>query len=253
MKRIKVFLLTVALTIIFNISAFAASGFEFLVNANFGVGIGIPTKSMKDEGFKNGYGLDCEATFQFGYAFQVKDNFAISFLGEFGYGMSSYAISGKMNAGAMLEDIFVSMFGSSFKGLFNDITNDISISMDNTFDIIQIGLFPKLNFGAFAIGIGGGVKIPISCESIVTIAGEESKTKLTRSDIVDMFSPPIFGYVKTSFDYSFYITEKIAFKVGLYLGYNIMKFKASEGEKDEYGGTFNVGLELGWRFGPMHN
>lgn len=68
-----------------------------------------------------------------------------------------------------------------------------------------------------------------------------------------MFSPPIFGYVKTSFDYSFYITEKIAFKVGLYLGYDIMKFKASEGEKDEYGGTFNVGLEFGARFGPMHN
>lgn len=249
MQTIKRFLLTVAMTIIFSVSAFAASGFEFLVNANFGVGIGIPTKSMKDEGFKNGYGLDCEATFQFGYAFQVKDNFAISFLGELGSGISSYAISGKINAGSMLEGIF----GNSFEGLFSDITNNISLSFNNAFYILQVGLFPKLNFGAFAIGIGGGVKIPISCESWLTMAGKEFETKLTRGDIVDMFSPPIFGYVKTSFDYSFYITEKIAFKVGLYLGYDIMKFKASEGEKDEYGGTFNVGLELGWRFGPMHN
>lgn len=248
MKRIKGFLLTVALTIIFNISAFAASGFEFLANANIGLSMGIPTKSMKDDGLKKGYGFDGEATFQFGYAFQVRNNFGISVLGELGYSMTSYGIYGKINA----VDILESMLGVSFGDLANNKAANISFALDNTFYNIQLGLFPKLNFGAFSIGIGGGVKIPISCESMLTIAGKEFETKLTRGDIVDMFNPPIFGYVKTSLDYSFYITDKIAFKIGLYLGYDIMKFKANEG-KDEYGGTLNVGLEFGWRFGPMHN
>ncbi len=249
MKTIKVFFTIIAMTIIFNTQAFAASGFEFLINANLGVGISTPSKSMKDEGFKKDYGFDGASIFQFGYAFEIKDNFGISLLGEFGYDISSYAVSGKMNAGQLLEGIF----GSSFGGLFNGISNNISVSMDFAFDNIQLGLFPKINLGAFSIGVGGGIKIPISCEAIITIAGQEAKTKLNRGDIVDLFSPSIFGYVKTSFDYSFYLVDKIALKVGFYLGYDIIKFKSDAGGKDEYDGTFNVGLEFGARFGPMNN
>ena len=63
-----------------------------------------------------------------------------------------------------------------------------------------------------------------------------------------MFNPPIFGYVKTSLAYSFYLTEKIALDFGLYLSYDIMQF-INEGGKDEYGGILNAGILFGVKFG----
>ena len=65
---------------------------------------------------------------------------------------------------------------------------------------------------------------------------------------MDFFNPPIFGYVKTSFNYSFYLIDKIALDVGLYLGYDIIKFREETG-KDEYGGTLNAGIVFGVKFG----
>ena len=76
----------------------------------------------------------------------------------------------------------------------------------------------------------------------------EETRKLSRTDIADFFNPPIFGYVKTSLAYSFYLTDKIALDVGLYLSYDIMQF-INEGGKDEYGGTLNTGIIFGVKFG----
>ena len=240
MKMIKKIFLIITLTTIFSVSAFARSGFEFLIDFQFGLGVGVPTKTMEKENeFKSDIGFDGTALFQLGYMFEVNDNFGISFLGEFGYGMGSYSILGKTNITEISTD-----------GI--PIINSVSVSVDSYFDNIQIGLFPKLNFGNFAIGIGGGIKIPSGGEMRVTALGREETLKLNRGDIVDFFNPPIFGYVKTSFDYSFYLIDKIAFNVGLYLDYDIMKFQEETG-KDEYGGTFNVGIVFGVRFGPMNN
>ena len=200
------------------------------------MGVGVPTKTMEKENeFKGDIGFDGTALFQLGYMFEVNDNFGISFLGEFGYGMGSYSILGKTNIS--IADISI---------------NSVSVSVDSYFDNIQIGLFPKLNFGNFAIGIGGGIKIPSGGEMRVTALGKEETIKLNRGDIVDFFNPPIFVYVKTSFDYSFYLIDKIALNVGLYLDYDIMKFQEETG-KDEYGGTLNFGIVFGVRFGPMNN
>ena len=62
------------------------------------MGVGVPTKTMEKENeFKGDIGFDGTALFQLGYMFEVNDNFGISFLGEFGYGMGSYSILGKTN------------------------------------------------------------------------------------------------------------------------------------------------------------
>ena len=45
MKNIKKFIIIMAMTMIFSVSAFAASGFEFILNVPLGLGIGIPSKS----------------------------------------------------------------------------------------------------------------------------------------------------------------------------------------------------------------
>ena len=245
MKYLRKIFTTMALMIIFSVSVFAKSGFEFHYNALLGVGVSFPTTSMKDMRFKSDIGFDGTGLFQIGYMRQVKEGFGISYLLELGYNFSSYTISGKPDFNPIINDIFG--LGNIIGNIF---PNDMSVALDFTFYNIQIGLFPKFNFGNFSIGIGGGIKIPVIGEMSVTATAinvEETK-KLSRVDIADFFNPPIFGYVKTSLAYSFYLTDKVALDVGLYLSYDIMQF-INEGGKDEYGGTLNTGIIFGVKFG----
>ena len=243
MKYLRKIFTTIAFMIIFSVSVFAKSGFEFHYNALIGVGVGFPSKSFKDVGFKSDFGFDGTGLFQIGYMRQVKEGFGISYLLELGYNFSSYSISGKLGSDAL----------SKITGMVMNYP-DMSVILENYFFNIQVGLFPKFNFGNFSIGIGGGIKVPISGETTTTINVTainyeiENTQKLSRTDIVDIFNPPIFGYVKTSLAYSFYLTEKVALDVGLYLSYDIMQF-INEGGKDEYGGTLNTGIIFGVKFG----
>lgn len=244
MKYLRKIFTTMALMTIFSVSVFAKSGFEFHYNALLGVGIGVPAKSFKDVGFKSDFGFDGTGLFQIGYMRQVKEGFGISYLLELGYNFSSYTISGKPDFNPIINDIF------GLGNIIGNIFNDMSVALDFTFYNIQIGLFPKFNFGNFSIGIGGGIKIPVIGEMSVTATALniEETQKLSRTDIADFFNPPIFGYVKTSLAYSFYLTDKVALDVGLYLSYDIMQF-INEGGKDEYGGTLNTGIIFGVKFG----
>ena len=244
MKYLRKIFTTMALMTIFSVSVFAKSGFEFHYNALIGVGVSFPTTSMKDMGFKNDIGFDGTGLFQIGYMRQVKEGFGISYLLELGYNFSYYTISGKPDFNPIINDIF------GLGNIIGNIFNDMSVALDFTFYNIQVGLFPKFNFGNFSIGIGGGIKIPVIGEMSVTATAinVEETQKLSRTDIVDIFNPPIFGYVKTSLAYSFYLTDKIALDVGLYLSYDIMQF-INEGGKDEYGGTLNTGIIFGVKFG----
>ena len=253
MKKIKKFLLTIAMTMIFSVSAFAASGFEFLLNVPFGLNVGLPTKETKDMfGSDNltHMGADVGVDAQIGYMISVKEGFGISYLLELGYNFSSYTISGKPDFNSIVSDALNEMFGININPNQVGMPNDMSIALDFTFYNIQVGLFPKFNFGNFSIGIGGGIKIPVIGEMSVTATALniEETQKLSRTDIVDIFNPPIFGYVKTSLAYSFYLTDKVALDVGLYLSYDIMQF-INEGGKDEYGGTLNTGIIFGVKFG----
>ena len=250
MKYLRKIFTTMALMTIFSVSVFAKSGFEFHYNALIGVGVSFPTTSMKDMGFKSDIGFDGTGLFQIGYMRQVKEGFGISYLLELGYNFSSYTISGKPDFNSLVSDALKEMFGININPNQVGMPNDISVALDFTFYNIQVGLFPKFNFGNFSIGIGGGIKIPVIGEMSVTATAinVEETQKLSRTDIADMFNPPIFGYVKTSLAYSFYLTDKVALDVGLYLSYDIMQF-INEGGKDEYGGTLNTGIIFGLKFG----
>ena len=254
MKSFKRLFFIISILLIFNISAFAESGFEFTCNFQLGTGIGIPTKTMKDIGFKSDVGFDFSGEFQFGYLFQVKNNFGISALVELGYNIGSYSVSGKINISeqiaAELNKLGFGNIDISKLGIFNNV----SASFVNYFYSIQVGLFPKFNIGNFAIGIGGGIKIPFMGWQTVKILDTEFDTGLLyRPEISDLISPAILGYVKTSFDYSFHIMDKTAFNVGLYLGFDIMKEKSYEGQKGEYIYTFNIGVVFGVKYGASVN
>ena len=234
MKNIKKFIIIMAMTMIFSVSAFAASGFEFILNVPLGLGIGIPTKSEKDIKWKSGIGFDAGVTAQLGYMFQVKNGFGISVLGELGYAHTTRALTQKYEELGIKTSIYAAYIMDSF----------------------QIGLLPKINIGAFAIGIGGGVKLPVAFQlsskakiGDTTIKGKE---KIDMKVFRDNYSPAVIGYIKGTFDYSIFFTDKLAFNIGLYLGYDMLKTKATPelGEKSEIEGVFDIGVELGLKFGP---
>ena len=67
-----------------------------------------------------------------------------------------------------------------------------------------------------------------------------------------MFSSPVIGYVKATFDYSIFFTEKLSLNVGLYLAGDIAKTFLFEDGNGNPGGfsSFDIGVELGFKFGP---
>ena len=234
MKNIKKILLTMAMTMALGTSAFAASGFEFLLNVPFGLNVGIPTKETKDLGGKDTHmGFDVGVDAQIGYMFQVSSGFGISALAELGYSFDSY--------------------GYGYSETIGNTTTRVSFG--NRYHSFKVGLLPKFNIGvgngAIAIGIGGGAKIPLSGKSGTTITvGSEDTTEivsLKRKDITDLFSPSVIGYVKVTFDYYLFFTDNIGMNFGLYLGGDFApKLKNTKIGTD----AFDFGLQLGFRFGP---
>ena len=136
-------------------------------------------------------------------------------------------------------------------------------SISQYYHSFKLGLLPKFNIGfggrhGLAIGIGGGVKIPITGNygAIITTVGTsqvkenlqyEQDINLKRQDIVDLYSPSVIGYMKVTFDYYLFFTDNIGMNFGLYLGGDF----APKLKDVKYGyNSFDIGLQLGFRFGP---
>ena len=236
MKKIKKFLLTIAMTMIFSISAFAASGFEFLLNVPFGINWSIPTGELKGKG--GAMGIDAGVDAQIGYMISVKDGFGISVLGELGYSWDAYSYT----AGTSVSDGSGSSAGIGVKAT----ERFVSFS----FHSFKLGLLPKFNIGfggrhGLAVGIGGGVKIPIAGQ--ITLPGDNESLKATRQGIAEFLSPSVIGYIKASIDYYLFFTDNIAMEFGLYLGGD---FAPKQKETKIGLDAFDIGLQLGFRFGP---
>ena len=226
MKNIKKILLIMAMTMALGTSAFAESGFEFLLNVPFGLNVGLPTKETKDMfgGGKNHIhmGADVGVDAQIGYMFQVSSGFGISALAELGYSFDSYGYGYDYGEGG----------------------NSTKYSQWNFYHSFKLGLLPKFNIGvgrgAIALGIGGGAKIPLAGKSRTTITVGDVETKA-----VDFFSPSVIGYLKVTFDYYLLFTDKIGMNFGFYLGGDFAPKTERIGVN-----AFDFGLQLGFRFGP---
>ena len=236
MINIKKLFIIVSMTAVFSMSAFAASGFEFILNVPLGLSVGVPEipKAFPKDFIKSGVGFDAGVTAQLGYMIGVTDGLGISILAELGYAHDTVSIA--MNK---------SYVGTQEDAIFSQ-----------SFESIQVGLLPKVNIGAFAIGIGGGVKIPMASTITGKMGSMKGSYKLNMGDLNNIYSSSIIGYIKGTFDYSIFFTDKIAMNVGLYLGYDFMPKTAngglgsSSGVTGVDGGTFDVGLQLGLKFGP---
>ena len=242
MKNFKKILLTMAMTMALGTSAFAESGFEFLLNLSGGINYTIPTKETEDLQAKGGLGGFAGLDAQIGYMFQVSSGFGISALAELGYSWDDYnyyANGGNSVGGTWREEGF---------------------RMNGYFHSFKLGLLPKFNIGvgngAIALGIGGGVKIPIAGSLIFgSQYWNEAAQKtvvpdainINRKDITDMFSP-VIGYMKVTFDYYLFFTDNIGMNFGFYLGGDFGP--KSKGDIKVGGDAFDFGLQLGFRFGP---
>ena len=249
MKKIKKFLLTIAMTMIFSVSAFAASGFEFLLNVPFGINWSIPTGELK--GQSGAMGFDAGVDAQIGYMISVKDGFGISVLGELGYSWDAYSYGAPVSDGS----------GSSGSGSSAGINIQLKSGFVSfSFHSFKLGLLPKFNIGfggrhGLAVGIGGGVKIPISGNYTLNLklngtnpdGSALTQLDLKREDIISMYNPALIGYIKASIDYYLFFTDSIAMEFGLYLGGD---FAPKQKETKIGLDAFDIGLQLGFRFGP---
>lgn len=234
MKNLKRLFFIVSILTIFNISAFAKIGFEFILNIPLQMGIGIMPKYLKDNAGANGeVAFDGGITAQFGYMTQMSSRFGISLLAEFGYSYDTIAAS--LNASSL--GLGIEMYANR-------------VSFSYSFDSLQVGLLPKFNIGNFAIGIGGGIKIPMKGKLTTKVLNQEQSNKLGRGDIANAISPAILGYIKASLDYSIFFKDNFAFNIGLYLGYDIAKDKSLDiNRKKIYYGILDIGVELGLKYG----
>ena len=185
--------------------------------------------------------------------FQVKEGFGISALAELGYSMDGYIIGYGEN-----------VIGSTTVGGNTTYNADGSLKISQSYHNFKVGLLPKFNIGlggrhGLAIGIGGGVKIPLAGKQSLTVTtvgnnhatSEDAKTQtdiaLKRKDITDLFSPAVIGYMKVTFDYYLFFTDNIGMNFGLYLGGDFgPKTKLTKQAIN----AFDFGLQLGFRFGP---
>lgn len=243
MKQIRKIILSASMLLMFSIAAFAESGFEAILNVPFGASIGIPPKSMKDYfgTSEAGAGFDSGVSAQLGYMIQAGDTTAVSILAEVGYAYDTV----------------------SFRAKIKDELGGGSFLIASPIHSLQVGLLPKFNINGLSIGIGGGVKIPMAMSAYYQIednkAGMNGKTdpvKYNMNDIKNIFKPQIIGYIKLTFDYSIFLSDFFAINTGVYLGYDfIPKTALYTGmfgiSKEETSGTFDVGVQIGLRFGPQ--
>ena len=234
MKALQRLFFIISILTIFNISAFAKSGFEFILNVPLQMGIGVAPKYLKDNAGANGeVGFSGWITAQIGYMKQMSSNFGISLLAEFGYSHDAIAMS--INASSL--GLGIELYANR-------------VSFSYSFDSLQVGLLPKFNIGNFAIGIGGGIKIPMKGKLTTIVLNRNNQTDLGRGDIANIISPAILGYIKASLDYSIFFMDNLAFNIGLILGYDIAKDKSLTIDGDKlYYGIFDIGVELGLKFG----
>lgn len=246
----KIILSILMLVSIASTSFAIGGGFEFILNVPVGMSVGIYDYDLTDWaenqdiiqggalrnnlGRNSGIGFDIGVTAQLGYMIKFTDSMGLSILGEVGYSHDTYSYISKL---------------------------DKNISEIYSFESIQLGLLPKFNIKNFAIGIGGGIKIPLAGNYKVKTDLGTVDTKLDSDYMKRSFEKVVIPYLKFTFDYSIFFTEKTAFNIGLYLGYdfglepNLYGFSgAVDGNRlviDEIAySSFDVGLQLGFKFGP---
>ena len=158
-------------------------------------------------------------------------------------------------------DVYSMVYGSTgVASVGGTYSTEEGLDFNLIYHSFKLGLLPKFNIGfggrhGLAIGIGGGVKIPISGNYTLNLklngtnpdGSALTQLDLKREDIISMYNPALIGYIKASIDYYLFFTDSIATEFGLYLGGD---FAPKQKETKIGTDAFDFGLQLGFRFGP---
>ena len=202
-------ILIIAFIFIVSIKSFAESSFIAILNVPVGLSVCVADGLILSEPL-NKIGINTGVNTKLGYMFDL-GKIGITPLLELGYSYDSYGIA--------------SFSESRFLGKVSRQSIDMSLRTHS----LQIGIMPQINIEDFAIGIGFGLKIPLAAEYEFKRTGSRDdsrevlvnmKDKLNRKDIENTYSRNVIPYLKLSFDYNFFFTEKFAVVVGAYLGYD---------------------------------
>lgn len=123
----------------------------------------------------------------------------------------------------------------SYKETISTVNGDKNIKTSYSFDTINIGMIPKLNVANFFIGIGGGVKLPISgsINTQVYNASYESLEDVSYGfgykGFKNRFESVVIPYLKVTVDYLIHFNDQVALGFGFYLGYDFELKEKTDG------------------------
>ncbi len=226
MQKIKLLFFVVALIFISAISIFAQNNSGYTRSIN--IGSSFPVVYNKDKyNFDNTYNI--YTTVQAGYLFDFDDRRGVSVMGEVGYNFS---------AAANIYDI------SGDYPIIGNITGDITAG--TYIHSVIVGVLPAFNINNFSIGIGGGVKIPISGVMSGTLLFED-EIFLTGGQEIDDDDISMTPYVKFVLDYSLFIDTKTSMVFTFNTGYD---FKVGNELYEASPEAFHMGFQVGIKLGP---
>ena len=201
-------------------------------------------------------------------------NFVIGFIGQFGASAATTE-RGKIfnsdfrefeNSFSIQPGVFFSYYDTISSAIFLDIgyskdryefrygESENRIVENFSLNNISVGLLPRINFGFLSLGIGGGIKIPISM--IYSIGGQylyPEKYKLDFGDMRDTLENFYYPYIKASVDFLIKGQNRFMMTLGVYANYDFpFNLKNNGILKDAYSkeniASFDIGFQIGLYF-----
>lgn len=199
-------------------------------------------------------------------------NFVIGFIGQFGASAATTE-RGKIfnsdfrefeNSFSIQPGVFFSYYDTISSAIFLDIgyskdryefrygESENRIVENFSLNNISVGLLPRINFGFLSLGIGGGIKIPLSM--IYSIGGQylyPEKYKLDFGDMRDTLENFYYPYIKASVDFLIKGQNRFMMTLGVYANYDFpFNLKNNGILKDAYSkeniASFDIGFQIGF-------
>ena len=199
-------------------------------------------------------------------------NFVVGFMGQFGASAATTEKGKIFNSDfrefessfSIQPGVFFSYYDTISSAIFLDIgyskdryefrhgESENRIVENFRLNNISIGLLPRINFGFLSIGIGGGIKIPISMR--YSTEGQyrySDKYKLDFGDIRDSLTEIYYPYLKASVDFLIKGQNRFMMTLGVYANYDFPFNLKNDGILDtaisrRNIASFDIGFQIGF-------
>lgn len=200
-------------------------------------------------------------------------NFVVGFMGQFGASAATTERGKIFNSDfrefessfSVQPGVFFSYYDTISSAIFLDIgyvkdryefrhgESENRIVENFSLNNISVGLLPRINFGFLSLGIGGGIKIPLSM--IYSIGGQylyPEKYKLDFGDMRDTLENFYYPYIKASVDFLIKGQNRFMMTLGVYANYDFPFNLKNNGMlkniaySKENIASFDIGFQIGF-------